>query len=138
MAKPTILVSALIASALPLAVAAQDLEPLQASAFNLGEQSAVVYYTENNNNYEVVTTIGPNQEGMGAPTRHVVNVAPGQSYNIEFGSNDRGPSPYKLTITRVNDTLSVNAFDSKGHLVRTMGEWEEADFAAFEEFDSLK
>ncbi len=130
MIKSTILVSAFIASALPVAVAAQDLKPLQASAFNLGKQSAVVYYTGNSNNYEVVTTIGPNLDNIGEPIRYVASVAPGQSYRIEVGSSDRG-RPYMLTITRVNDTLSVNAIDSKGHLVRAMDEWEEAEFAAF-------
>ncbi len=133
MAKLTILVFAFVAYGFSIAVAAQDLEPLQASAFNLGKQSAVVFYTEKNNDYEVVTTISPNLGSIGAPIRHITTVVPGQSYSIEVGSSDKGPIPYKLTIIRGNDTLSVNAYDTKGHLVRAMDEWDEADFVAFEE-----
>ncbi len=107
----TVFIATTAASTLPIVVVAQDLEPLHAGVFHLGQQSVVVYYTENSNNYEVVTTIGPNLDSIGEPIRHVASVAPGQSYRIEFGRSDKG-RPHILTITRVNDTLSVNAIDN--------------------------
>ncbi len=99
------------ASTLPVVVVAPALEPLHAGVFQLVQLPVRPYYTEKSNNYDVVTTNGPNLDSIGEPIRHVASVAPGQSYRIEFGRSDKG-SPHILTITRVNDTLSVNTIDN--------------------------
>ncbi|MBX2884775.1 MAG: hypothetical protein KTR32_32770, partial [Granulosicoccus sp.] len=53
--------------------------PMQAHTINMGDYTAVVFYTEmDNGNYNVVTTIGPNIGTDGSITQHDIEMSPGQ------------------------------------------------------------
>ncbi|MDH3695206.1 MAG: hypothetical protein OER96_11630 [Gammaproteobacteria bacterium] len=66
---------------------ANDLKPLQIVTFDLGAHTAMVFYEENNGEYEVTTTVGPNMGYDGPITRHVVNMSPGQDYSVSVGND---------------------------------------------------
>lgn len=64
--------------------------PMEAKTLNLGDYTAVVYYTKmTNGNFMVVTTVGPNIDVDGAITQHQIELAPGQRYtmNIEHANH---------------------------------------------------
>ena len=52
-------VAIMLASLAPFGGAASELKPMQGGTFVLGEQSASIYFTINDDVFEVVTTIGP-------------------------------------------------------------------------------
>ena len=89
------------------AVHAERIAALQPATINLGDHTAVVYYTQQGDQYEVVTTIGPNVGTEGSIVRHVTRVRAGESFNIEFGSNGSGVLMRTIAVARDGDLLSV-------------------------------
>ncbi|MBX2884625.1 MAG: hypothetical protein KTR32_32020 [Granulosicoccus sp.] len=70
--------------------AVQQIAPMQAHTMNLGDYTAVVYYTElANGNFNVITTVGPNVGIAGSITQHQVELSPGQQYslNVDQGAD---------------------------------------------------
>lgn len=64
------------------AVAEQTLKPIHAYRLGTEEQSAVLYYTERDDGYEVVTTWVDEQE---VQMRHIGHLARGQRYTLSLG-----------------------------------------------------
>lgn len=61
----------------------QKIAPMQAYTINLGDFTAVVFYTQlPNENLQVITTIGPNLGISGAITQHQIEYSPGQRYTL--------------------------------------------------------
>ena len=83
--KPT-LTLAFLATTVPFAATALDLKPMQAYTVQLNEQTAVIYYTEVNGKYEVVTTVASN-DGSGVPTRFIATLASGERYTLSFADS---------------------------------------------------
>ena len=81
--------------------------PMNATAIPLGDHTAVVYYTEQGDEYEVVTTIGPNYDVEGSIVRHVTRVQAGESFDIEIARNGTYSDPRTITISRNGDALMV-------------------------------
>ena len=80
--------SAILACALPLSAAAIDLKPMQAHTVYLDQQTAVIYYTGVNGEYEVVTTVATN-DGSGVPTRFVAKLVAGERQTLSFADPAR-------------------------------------------------
>lgn len=106
MTKIRTLISSLIVATLPLAAGAANLNPLQAHIVTLDNQTAVIYYTETDGRYEVVTTIASN-DGNGTPIRHIASVAPGEKYTLAFENNGRSV----LTMTPKGEQMAVQVQD---------------------------
>ena len=88
---------------------ADEIVPRQLAMVYLGAYTAVVYYTERGNEYEVVTTIGPNHGTDGSIVRHVTRVRAGQRFDIEFGSYGAGSTlnTIAVSVTDSGEALSV-------------------------------
>ena len=103
----TLFAAALVATASITATAA-DLKPMQAYTVDLGEQTAVVYYTEVNGQFEVVTTVATN-DGSGVPTRYVTTLEPGQASTVSI-ANARQTV---LTVSRHANTVLMESSDDQ-------------------------
>lgn len=61
----------------------KKIAPMQAHRVNLGNHTAVIYYTKlEDGDFNVVTTIGPNIGVEGSITQHQLELSPGQQYSI--------------------------------------------------------
>jgi hypothetical protein len=99
-------VAALVAIAgLPFTAAAEELAPIQAGTYVLGNQTASVFYVEKGAEYEVVTTIAPNYGSGGVPVRFVGWLAPGQRQTVSCGQFETAAAPHELQISRIGDRL---------------------------------
>lgn len=97
------------------AVSADELKPMHAGAYDLGEQTAVVYYIDTPEGYEVVTTVAPNVGREGSIMRHVATVAAGQNYEVSIAGS--GSTAAVLKITRHGDSLEVATSGIQGYTV---------------------
>ncbi len=87
------------------------LKPLQGHIINMENFTAAVYYTVlSNGKYEVITTIGPNENVVGATTQHVVTMDIGQSYSFSF---DQGSTQYAKTTINFKSTVNELRVASK-------------------------
>lgn len=86
----------------------EQVAPLQAHTINMGDYTAVVYYTEmSNGNYDVVTTIGPNTDTTGAITQHRIELTPGQRYTLNV---DRGfEEDVAFNLDAESDNLTISS-----------------------------
>ena len=94
-------------------VHAQELKSLEAAAFNLGDQSAVVYYVDNNGRYEVNAIVGPNIAVDGPIVRHLVKLAPGENCIVSIGGQGPRTSMSVIEISREGDKLYVDVWSEK-------------------------
>lgn len=92
---------------------AQELKSFEAAAFNLGDQSAVVYYVDNDGTYEVTAIVGPNIAVEGPIVRHLVKLAPGENCIVSIGGQGPGTSMSVIEISREDETLSVDVWSEK-------------------------
>ena len=92
---------------------AQELNSLEAAAFNLGDQSAVVYYVNNNGTYEVNAIVGPNVAVDGPIVRHLVKLAPGENCIVSIGGQGPGTSMSVIEISREGEKLYVDVWSEK-------------------------
>ena len=82
---------------------AGELNAGHAYSVSHGDQTIVTYYTETaDNNYQVVTTIGSNDENTPA-VRYQATLLPGQQQQINFANADDSV----LTIRRDENNVSV-------------------------------
>jgi hypothetical protein len=103
-------VLALGVSTMSLAHAATDLAPITARLVELGELSALTYYTVEKDGFRVVTTIQSNDALEGdasmTPVRFIVTLAASQEARISV-PRDSGPA-IELRIARIGDRLEVS------------------------------
>lgn len=99
-----VLGSAVLAVALPLSAHAVDLKPMQAHTVELGEQTAVVYYTETGDDIEVVITLAAN-DGSGVPVRYTSTLAIDACATLSLADARRSA----ITIARSAGVVSVQA-----------------------------
>jgi hypothetical protein len=99
-------VAVTLASLVPFVAAASELKPMQGGTFELGDQSASIYYTISGDTFEVVTTIGPS-DGSGAPVRLVGFLEPGQKQIVSAGTYGTTAPPRELVLSREGDVLSI-------------------------------
>jgi hypothetical protein len=93
---------------------AQPLEPLQPAAFDLGKESAIVYYVDNDGTYDVIAMIGPNVAIEGPVVRHLVRLESDERYTVSVGGKSSTTATSYIEIERVGDTLSVVARKEQG------------------------
>lgn len=98
---------AALAIALPSIASAADLQPMQGGSFTLGDHAVSIYYTADDQDYRVVTTIAPNGEIAGAPIRFVGLMRPGQTETVSVGSYETSSAPDYLELVHTGDSLSV-------------------------------
>jgi hypothetical protein len=98
-----------LATAMPFAAGASELEPLQAGTFLLGSHSVSIYYTVSGDTYEVVTTIAPEAATSGAPIRFVGFLQPGEKALVSAGQFDAAAEPHTLELVHKGDLLSATA-----------------------------
>jgi hypothetical protein len=96
-----------LATALPGTANAEDLKPLQAGTFVLGDHTVSVFYTVSGDTYEVVTTIVPDAETSGAPIRFVGFLPPDQKQVVSVGSFATTSGPETLELIHQGDLLSA-------------------------------
>ena len=89
---------------LPTAASGGELAPRQAGTFNLHDHIASVYYTVQNENFEVVTTFAPGA-GEAAPARCTAQLAPGQIATVSVGAYGTDVPPAVLRFERDGDKL---------------------------------
>lgn len=94
---------------------AGELKALQGESIDLGAYHGVVYYTEGDRGYQVVTTIAEN--AAGSPVRCEATLDEGQSLTISTpgGLNE---SSEALEISRAGGRLLVTRIDTAPKLVR--------------------
>ena len=95
---------------------AQQLEPLEPAAFDLGKQSAIVYYVDNNGIYDVVAMVGPNVAIEGPVVRHLVKLDSDERYTVLIGGKSPTTAMSYIAIERDGDTLSVAAWEEQSLL----------------------
>jgi len=98
---------AALAIALPSIAGATELQPMQGGSFMLGDHAISIYYTADDQDYQVVTTIAPNAETTGAPMRFVGMMKPGQTETISVGSFGTSNAPERLELVHTGESLSV-------------------------------
>jgi hypothetical protein len=90
--------------------AATDLAPITGRLVQLGEISALTYYTVEKNGFRVVTTIQSDDaveaDARVTPVRFIVRLAPGEEARISV-PREIGP-PIELRIARIGDRLEVS------------------------------
>lgn len=95
-----------IAANLP--VQDDGLSPLQAHTVNMEDYTAVVYYTQNDNDsFQVITTVGPNIDIDGQITRHQTVVRPGDNYVFSLDNGVAGSAATKIDFSSENGKLIV-------------------------------
>jgi hypothetical protein len=100
-------VTAILTSLVPFAgVAASQLKPMQGGTFDLGAQSASIYYTVSGDTFEVVTTLGP-ADGSGGPVRLVGFLRPGEKQIVSAGTYGTTEPPQELVLTHDGDVLTI-------------------------------
>lgn len=97
---------AALAIAMPTVAHSMELKPLQGGSFELGDHAVSIYYTENDQDYQVVTTIAPVDDIDGAPIRFVGLMAPGQTETVSVGSFNSTVSEV-LELVHNGDHLTV-------------------------------
>ncbi|MBX2878929.1 MAG: hypothetical protein KTR32_03300 [Granulosicoccus sp.] len=66
---------------------AHSLDPLQAHTIAMADYTAVVYYTlDNQGDYQIVTTVGPNPGVNGQASQHQISLSQGQSWSLDLDS----------------------------------------------------
>ena len=105
MKRSPIVLASLIGLALSSSAVAEELVPLQAGTFALGNHVASVYYTDRGGFYEVVTTIAPDADLKGAPMRFVGSLASGEKQTISFGEFGTTAAPRTLELVHGVDHL---------------------------------
>jgi hypothetical protein len=83
---------------------AGELTALQGGTVDLGSFHGVVYYTEANDGYRVVTTMTASEESL--PVRFVATLTEGQAFVISVPGESEGPSQ-ALEISRAEGKLVV-------------------------------
>jgi hypothetical protein len=94
---------------------AGELKALQGGSIDLGAYHGVVYYTEGDRGYQVVTTIAEGAEG--SPVRCEATLDEGQSLTISVPGGLNEPSK-ALEISRAGGRLLVTRIDTTPKLVR--------------------
>jgi hypothetical protein len=103
----SILSLAALAIAIPAVADAAELQPMQGGSFEIGEHAVSIYYTEENLDYQVVTTIAPMGDDDVAPIRFVGLMKPGQTEMVSVGSFGTTNAPDVLELVHNGDHLSV-------------------------------
>jgi non-ribosomal peptide synthetase component F len=85
---------------------AQGLKPLQGQVIDLGDVSAVAYYTVERDGFRVVATLAKKDEDA-VPVRVVAVLAPGQSLTLSI-PHEAGTPPEAVDFIRRADTVLVN------------------------------
>jgi hypothetical protein len=95
----------LVALSVPSLASADILAAGEARTILLKDQSAVVFYTQTPNGFEVVTTVAA-IEAATAPVRLLNMLTEGQSVTVEVAGS-AGTSADRLILSRVGDHLRV-------------------------------
>ena len=103
---------------------AEGLKPLQGQVIDLGDVSAVAYYTVERDGFRVVATLAKKDEDA-VPVRVVVVLAPGQSLTLST-PHEAGTPPDAVEIIRRVDTVLVHKVRgphelTEGRLIRDAG-----------------
>lgn len=98
---------AAFAIAMPSMASAMELKPMQGGSFMLGDHAVSIYYTADDQDYKVVTTIAPDIDTEGAPIRFVGLMQPGQTEVLSVGSFGSTNAPQTLELVHTGDSLSV-------------------------------
>jgi hypothetical protein len=85
----------------------QRLRPMQAATFDLGDHTAVIYYTHKQDAYELVTTIGPDLGTEGLITRYVTPIQDNEEFSFQIGQPRVGALPIVVDAPRHGDKLDV-------------------------------
>jgi hypothetical protein len=85
---------------------AEGLKPLRGQVVDLGDLSAVAYYTVERDGFRVVATLAKKDEDA-VPVRVVAVLAPGQSLTLST-PHEAGIPPDAVEITRRADTVLVH------------------------------
>lgn len=85
---------------------AEDMQPLEAKGYDLGSHTAVVYYVESGDGYDVVTTVGPNLGYSGPITQQRTSIQPGQTFSLVFDTGTKAPG-IKLVFDTRGDGFQV-------------------------------
>ena len=84
---------------------ADEFRPIEARIIDLGEVSAVAYYTVERDGFRLVATLG--QGEAGTPVRFEAVLAPGQSVVLST-PREPGVAPDAVTISRQDDQVVVH------------------------------
>ncbi len=103
----SILSLAALAIAMPAVANSAELRPMQGGSFEIGDHAVSIYYTENDQDYQVVTTIAPTGDYDGAPIRFVGLMKPGQTETVSIGSFGNTNAPEVLELVHNGDNLTV-------------------------------
>ena len=95
---------------------AQQLEPLEPAAFDLGKQSVIFYYVDNDGTYDVVAMVGPNVAIEGPVVRHLFKLEADERHTVLIGGKRPVTEMSYIEIEREGDTLSVAAREAPGGL----------------------
>jgi hypothetical protein len=107
MARNFAVVAIMLTSLVPFAgAAASELKPMQGGTFELGAQSASIYYTVSGDTFKVVTTLGP-ADGSGGPVRFVGYLQPREKQIVSAGTYGTSAPPRELVLTHEGDVLSI-------------------------------
>lgn len=90
-----------------LSASAVELSSKQSHALKLGELVVFIYVTENDDEYEVVTTAATENSHEGSPIRYVAYLLPGQKTAF-YVSNGTFEKAHTLEMKRVNNKIIVN------------------------------
>jgi hypothetical protein len=85
---------------------AEGLKPFQGKVIDLGDVSAVTYYTIERDGFHVIATLAKKAEDA-VPVRVVATLAPGQSLTLST-PHEAGAPVDAVEITRRADTLLVH------------------------------
>ena len=85
---------------------AEGLKPFQGQVIDLGDVSAVAYYTIERDGFRVVATLAKKDEDA-VPVRVVVVLAPGQSLTLST-PHEAGTPPDAVEVMRRADTVLVH------------------------------
>ncbi|MEM8948569.1 MAG: hypothetical protein AAGA21_15300 [Pseudomonadota bacterium] len=96
-----------LAFAIPSIAGAAELKPMQGGSFTLGDHAVSIYYTADDQHYQVVTTIAPEAGTSGAPIRFVGMMKPGQTEVVSIGSFGSTKAPERLELVHTGESLSV-------------------------------
>ncbi len=98
---------------------AEELAPLQAGTYRLGDHTASVYYVIDKDSYQVVTTVAPNPGVAGGPVRFEGSLALGEKQVVSVGTFDSTAPPVVLEIIRDGDVLTANVVIQEAALPKT-------------------
>lgn len=81
------------------------LKPMHAHTIGLTDHTAVVYYVvQENGDYQIITTVGPNVGVAGNASRHRVTMSDGQSWSLGM---DNGETATAITFSTNGESLFV-------------------------------